>query len=197
MALDLRMVVAAEGAVWRHVVRRLLRRGVAALGRLRWARVIAGDRFGGVAPWQERRRLLLVCAWVFRWECDRQTRVRGERLRLAAVDAATSGIGVWAIIVKSPVSRLKLPGGSGASAYLQLAGTSVAMCRCLAFAWARLLHHLAPLYDTATWPLARRLPALERTRFVMAKRIVKKHSQSSSDCQAGSNIANIQLIPGE
>ena len=143
------MAVAAEGAQWRHVVRRLLRRGLAALARLRWARVIAGDRFGGVAPWQERQRLLIVCAWVFRWEGDRQARVRAERLRLAAVDASTSGIGVWAIIVTSLVFRLKSPGGSGASAYLQLAGTSVAMCRCLAFAWARLLHHLAPLYDTA------------------------------------------------
>ena len=112
------------------------------------------------------------------------------------MDAATSGIGVWAIIVTSPVFRLKSPGVSGASAYLQLAGTSVAMCRCLAFARARLLHHLAPLYDTATWPLARRLPALERTRFVMAKRIVKKLPESSSDCPAVSYAAKIQLILG-
>ena len=71
------------------------------------------------------------------------------------------------------------------------------MCQCLAFSWHRLLQYLAPLYDTAAWPLARRLPALERTRFVMAKRIVKKHLESSSDCQAGSYIANIQLILGE
>ena len=81
------------------------------------------------------------------------------------------------------------PGGSGASVYLHLAGTSVPMCQCLAFSWHRLLQYLAPLYDTAAWPLARRLPALERTRFVMAKRIVKKHPGSSSDCQAGSYTA--------
>ena len=145
---------------------------------------------------QERQRLLLVCAWLFRWEGDRQARVRAELLRLAAVDAATSGIGVWAIIVTSPVFRLKSPGGSGASAYLHLAGTSAPMCRCLAFFWHRLLQYLAPLYDTAAWPLARRLPALERTRFVMAKRIVKKLTETSSDCPAGPYVAKMQLILG-
>ena len=68
------------------------------------------------------------------------------------------------------------------------------MCQCLAFSWHRLLQYLAPLYDTAAWPLARRLPALERTRFVMAKRMLNKLPASSPGCQAGSSIGKIQLI---
>ena len=88
----------------------------------------------------------------------------------------------------------KSPGGSGASAYLRLAATSVPMFRCLAFSWHRLLQYLAPLYDTAAWPLDRRLPALERTRFVMAKRMLNKLPASSSGCQPGSSIGKIQFI---
>ena len=70
------------------------------------------------------------------------------------------------------------------------------MCQFLAFSWHRLLQYLAPLYDTAAWPLARRLPAFERTRFVMAKRIVKQLTETSSDCPAGPYVAKMHLILG-
>ena len=170
---------------WERVLSRILTRGMTPLSRLRWARALGGRGWIRTPPWRTRLCVLLTCAWFFRVVTDDCARARATVARLRLMDAARANLGPWPVVVATPSFSMKSPGGSGTLSLLGLATTSATMCRFLAQEWRAILGRLTPHLSSPAWPLSRRVPALERTIFVMAKRAQRFHVWGPDSAKSG------------
>ena len=153
---------------------RLLAR-VVPLRRIRLARLrhdwLVGVRSIIAAPWQKRRRLVLLVAKMFRAVRDELDRAKAEHARLAQGDPVLRAVGAWRLVFPSPAFALRSPGGSRLANYMRLAATSAVMCQFVARSWRSKMLCEAPRLYASPWPAAKTLSSLERTCCVMCARL--------------------------